>query len=180
MRFSNSAKYRPSIIALHWLTLLLMVGVYACMELRGNYPRGSETREMLKDWHYLLGLSVFALTWLRLLLRATGKVPPIVPQPPAWQAGISHAVAFLLYAFMLAMPVLGYLALNAEGHAVALGSFEFPRLVAENPAFADSVKEIHETIGTAGYFLVGLHALAALLHHYVRHDNALRRMLLRG
>lgn len=180
MRFSNSAKYRPSIIALHWLTLLLMVGVYACMELHGNYPRGSETREMLKDWHYLLGLSVFALTWLRLLLRATGKVPPIVPQPPAWQATVSHVVAFLLYAFMLAMPVLGYLALNAEGDAVALGSFEFPRLVAENPAFADSVKEIHETIGTVGYFLVGLHALAALVHHYVRRDNTLRRMLLRG
>jgi cytochrome b561 len=180
MRIPQSTKYRPSTIALHWLTLLLLAGVYACMELRGNFPRGSEARGLMKDWHYWLGMSVFALTWLRLALRIGHKAPPIVPQPPAWQAWIARVVALLLYTFLLAMPVLGYLALNAEGEAVMLGGFEFPRLVAENPAFAHNVKEIHETIGTAGYFLIGLHALAALVHHYIQRDNTLRRMLLRG
>jgi cytochrome b561 len=28
-----------------------------------------------------------------------------------------------------------------------------------------------------GYFLIGLHALAALFHHYVSRDNTLTRML---
>jgi cytochrome b561 len=28
-----------------------------------------------------------------------------------------------------------------------------------------------------GYFLIGTHALAALVHHYIKRDNALRRML---
>jgi len=29
----------------------------------------------------------------------------------------------------------------------------------------------------AGYYLIGLHALAALLHHYLIRDNTLQRML---
>jgi cytochrome b561 len=28
-----------------------------------------------------------------------------------------------------------------------------------------------------GYYLVGLHAVAALVHHYVNRDDTLRRML---
>ena len=31
--------------------------------------------------------------------------------------------------------------------------------------------------GNVGYFLIGLHAAAALFHHYVTHDNTLSRML---
>ena len=30
---------------------------------------------------------------------------------------------------------------------------------------------------TAGYFLIGLHAAAALYHHYIRRDDTLKRML---
>jgi len=49
--------------------------------------------------------------------------------------------------------------------------------VGENKALADLFKEIHETGATVGYFLIGLHAAAALFHHYVVRDNTLRRML---
>ena len=44
-------------------------------------------------------------------------------------------------------------------------------------ALYDTIKEIHETIGTIGYYLIGLHAAAALAHHYLMHDNTLLRML---
>jgi len=49
--------------------------------------------------------------------------------------------------------------------------------VGADKANADSLKEIHETIGTVGYYLVGLHAAAALFHHYGMRDNTLPRML---
>ena len=41
----------------------------------------------------------------------------------------------------------------------------------------DSIKEVHETGGTVGYFLIALQASAALFHHYFVRDNTLRRML---
>ena len=168
--------YRPSLVALHWLTLLLLVAVYACIELREFVPRGTDLRRSLKDWHFALGLVVFAVTLVRLALRASSKAPPIIPPPPAWQQWLARLIALLLYAMLLALPVLGYLMRNADGHAVLLWGLELPLLIAENPSLAGRMEELHETIGNAGYYLIGLHALGALFHHYVRHDNTLQRM----
>ena len=56
-------------IALHWLMLVLLAAVFACIELRVNYPRGSDIREALKTWHFMLGLLVFVLVWVRLFAR---------------------------------------------------------------------------------------------------------------
>jgi cytochrome b561 len=50
-------------------------------------------------------------------------------------------------------------------------------LVAPDRATGHTLKEIHETWAEAGYFIVGLHAAAALFHHYVQRDSALAGML---
>lgn len=174
------SRYRPPLIALHWLTLLLLVAVYATMELRGFFPRGSAPRELMKTSHYFLGLSVFFLTWVRLGLRATGTTPPIVPAPPRWQMLLARLVALSLYALMLSMPVLGYLVLNAKGHAPAIGGWSLPVLFDLRPELGDLLEQWHEAIAFAGYWLAGLHAAAAVYHHHFRHDDTLLRMSLRG
>ena len=174
-----AVRFPRGIIALHWLTLLLLVAVYATMELRGVFPRGSASREAIKTAHYFLGLSVFALTWLRLGLRLAGATPPITPRPPAWQSVLSAGVALALYCLLLAMPVIGYLLLNAEGHAPSIAGLQLPLLIATDHALAERLEGWHEAIAVAGYWLVGLHALAALYHHHVRHDDTLLRMSLR-
>ena len=58
MTASLPLRYRPSLVALHWLTLLLLIAVYACIELREFVPRGTNLRRSLKDWHFALGLVV--------------------------------------------------------------------------------------------------------------------------
>ena len=72
---------------------------------------------------------------------------------------------------------VSWLLLSAEGKPVPFFGLELPALVGTDAALADSLKTLHETIGTAGYYLVGLHAAAALFHHYSIHDNTLLRML---
>ncbi len=54
---------------------------------------------------------------------------------------------------------------------------ELPPLIAPNKEVAETVEEVHETFGKIGYFLIGLHALVAIAHHYLRRDNTLVRML---
>lgn len=61
------------------LMLLLFIAVYACIELRELYPKGSDPREALKSWHFMLGLSVFVLVWLRLFARVTSATPRCIP-----------------------------------------------------------------------------------------------------
>lgn len=160
--------------------LVLLAAVYACIELREVFPRGSDVREALKDWHFSLGLSVFVLVWLRLMLRALFRVSPLVPALPPWQRWPAAAVHALLYALMIGMPLLGWTLLNAEGKPVDIFGLVLPALVASNDALAGRLEELHETVGVIGYWLIGLHAAAALFHHYVLRDATLRRMLPRG
>lgn len=171
------ARYNSRLILLHWLMLALIVAVYASIELRELYPLGSATREGLKTLHFALGLAVFALVWLRLIVRRTGPVPAIVPSPPRWQLLVAHVSEFAIYLFMIAMPLLGWLALSAEGKPVSLFGLPLPALIGANATLSDQIEEIHEVIGNVGYALIGVHALAALVHHFIQRDNTLRRML---
>lgn len=175
----ETPRYNLLSIGLHWGMLLLLVAVYASMELSGSFPRGSETREALRTWHYMLGMSVFFLAWLRLAVNLATRAPRIEPEPPVWQNRLAGLVQAMLYVLMVGMPFAGWLVLSAKGQPVPFFGMHLPPLMAQNKNAADLIKDIHEAGATAGYFLVGLHAAAALFHHYVVHDNTLQRMLRR-
>ena len=164
-------------IALHWLMALLLVAVAACMELRGFAPKGSDLREGLKTWHYMLGLSVLALVALRLVLRLVNHTPPIVPAIPVWQERLSQLTHLALYGLMFGLPLVGWLLLSAKGTPIPFFGLQLPALIAENKDAASWIKEVHETGATVGYVLVAIHAAAGLIHHYVQRDNTLLRML---
>lgn len=172
-----SHRYAPSSIALHWAMLLLLAAVYACILLRENFPKGSDLREGLKTWHFMLGLTVLALVVVRIVARLMTTSPPITPEPPPWQTLLASLLHYALYAFMIAMPIAGWVILSASGKIIPFFGIELPALVGPSKSLAEQVKELHETVATIGYFLIGLHALAALYHHYVRKDDTLRRML---
>ena len=174
---NTSDRYGSLSIALHWLMFLLLVGVYSCIELRELFPKGSDPRNALKAWHFTLGLTIFGLVWLRLALRLFQVTPTINPPVPRWQHIISKTVHFALYAMMICLPVAGWLMLSGEGKPIPFWGFSLPPLIGENKELAETLEEIHETIGTVGYFLIGIHTLAALYHHYFMHDNTLQRML---
>ncbi len=174
---NTEARYGSLSIALHWLMLVLLAIVYACIELRGNFPKGSDSRALIVQLHFMTGLTVFVLVWIRLAAKIVGAAPKIVPKPPAWQTGLAHLMHALLYALMVAMPLLGWLTLSAADKPVPFWGFELPHLIGPNEDAAKQIKHWHEQIGTWGYWLIGLHALAGVFHHYVVRDNTLVRML---
>ena len=174
---NTETRYGGLSIALHWLMLVLLIGVYACIELRTNFPKGDETRELLKQWHFMLGLAVFALVWLRLLARVIAPTPRIVPAAPAWQMIPAKLMHLALYLLMICTPFAGWMILSAAGKPIPFFGMELPPLVGQNIELAKQIKGWHELAGVTGYWLIGLHALAGLLHHYVIRDNTLTRML---
>lgn len=173
----SSERYSTMTIALHWLMFVLMAAMYACIELKGLFPKGSDPRETLKALHFMLGLTVLMLVLPRLAFRLLGPTPAISPEPPAWQQTSAHVAHLLLYALMLFMPIAGWLLLSAAGKPIPFFGLQLPALIAENKDLAEWLKEIHETGGEIGYYLIGLHVLAALFHHYVQRDNTLSHML---
>ncbi len=174
---NSTSRYGSLFIGLHWLMAILLVAVYAFIDLRELFPKGSDPREAMKALHFMLGLSVFLLVLPRLILRLSGATPTITPEPPAWQNTAAHLVHLALYVLMIAMPLIGWLLLSAAGKPIPFFGMHLPALIAEDKELAKFIKEIHETIGEVGYYLIGLHVAAALYHHHIQHDNTLTRML---
>ncbi len=174
---NDKTGYGVLAMGLHWLMLLLLVAVFATMELNDFFPKGSAGRAAMKTWHFMLGLSVLALVLLRLLLRLTDTAPAVTPTPARWQERAGKLMHLALYVFMILMPLLGWLILSAKGKPIPFFGLSLPALIGQNKESAHWIKEVHETGATVGYVLIGLHAAAALLHHYVIRDTTLRRML---
>ncbi|MFZ3175597.1 MAG: cytochrome b [Thiobacillus sp.] len=173
MNLKNSTlRYGSLSIGIHWLMLLLFVAVYGTIELRELFEKGSDPREALKTWHFMFGMLVFVLVWLRLAARLSGPTPAILPEPPGLQQLSSKLLHLALYLLMI-----GWLMLSAAGKPIPFFGLELPALIDENKDLAKQIKEVHEFVGTTGYFLIGLHTVAALYHHYIKHDNTLTRML---
>lgn len=181
MSLNNTEERYGSIsIAFHWIMLVLMIAVYACMELRGYFPKGSYIRSEMKTWHFMLGMSIFFLTFIRLAVRLTQISPAIKPKLPKWEVLVSKLGHWSLYALMFSLPLIGWLILNAEGRAVPFFGINLPNIISPDKKFAHSMEELHETIGVIGYYLIAMHTVAVLAHHYFMKDNTLIRMLPEG
>lgn len=178
MNWKNTiTRYGSLSIGLHWLMLLLFIAVYGSIELRELFEKGSDPREALKAWHFMLGMLVFVLVWLRIAARFTGPTPLIHPAPPEMQEISGKLLHLALYLLMIGMPLTGWLLLSAAGKPIPFFGLELPALIAENKDLAKQIKELHEAVGKAGYLLIGLHAAAALYHHYIKRDDTMTRIL---
>lgn len=170
-------KYARSQILFHWLTVLLLIVAYATIELRGLADKGTWQRNAVIITHFSAGFCVMVFMVVRLCLRTRKTVPPITPPVARWQTGISHLVHTLLYALFVVLPVLGLTSRYLRGKEWSLFGLNMPVATTPDPAKASMLINWHETLGQLGYWLIGLHALAAIFHHYFMHDDTLRRMM---
>jgi len=167
-------------LGLHWLTALMVLGLVVVGLLMQELPN-SLTKFQIYALHKSFGITVLALTVMRLLWRLFAGTPPPVPGMPRWQrlaAAISHGA---LYVILLAMPLSGWLYHSASGAVPRqLEWFKLvplPSLSDRDKALADFALAMHEWLFLALAAIVTVHALAALKHHYVDRDRTLVRML---
>lgn len=167
---TSTQRYSAVLITLHWAMLALLVGVYVTAELQEH---GEES--VLATWHFALGLTVFALVWLRLAARLVWPAPAAIEG--GWRNVLSKLTHGVLYLLMIGMPLVGWLLVSAEGEPVSFLGLTLPPLMAPDHATAEQLEELHEAGAAIGYWVVGLHAAAALFHQYVLRDGLIARML---
>lgn len=161
----------------HWLSLLLIATAYAAIELKGIVPKTTPWHDYLKIIHFNAGCFVLVLMCIRLYFQRNQVTPEIIPTPPQWQLTFSKAIHYIMYAAFILLPLLGLIMLAVGGKQWDLVGISIPAFSVPDKATSKSIKEIHETIADIGYFLIALHAGAAIYHHYVVKDNTLQRML---
>ena len=137
--------------------------------------------------HLSIGVSIFALVILRILWRLTNPQPELPPGSRI-QHLAAHAVHYVLYFFMILMPITGYFGTGADIDYLNVPQFRetalYNWLVTETlgiawETFEKPVDFIHKKIGGAIvlWMLILIHAGAALYHHFVKRDDVLKRML---
>jgi cytochrome b561 len=141
----------------------------------------SPRKLMLYGWHEWIGLTVWALAVARILWRRRHPPPAALASIPPWQHRIAELVHWTLYGLLLALPLIGWAGNSALGFQVVLyGVLPLPPLAPEHKALGFTLLALHGWLGWGMLLLVGMHAGAALQHHFLARDATLRRMLPRG
>jgi len=174
---NTKERYGLLSIAMHWLMFLVMVAVFASIELHEYYPKGSAMRSNLMAWHFQLGITVFILVCLRLALNFAAPKPEIKPALSRVQYLGAKAMHAALYLIMFVMPVAGYVGRTLAGKTTYFFGIALPVFLDTNKDLAENIFDIHGLVGNTAYYLIAIHAAAALFHHYFQRDNTLTRML---
>lgn len=171
-------RYTAGAQGLHWLTALLMFAIVPIAWHMTMLDRADPNRETWYTVHKSIGLTILALSVIRIVWRGLYPPPPLPGTMGRLEAGAAVLSHWLLYLVLFAMPVSGYLLSAAGGHPVSyFGLFEIPNVVPQSQALSRAGATIHILGQWAVYALVVLHVVATAWHLTVRRDGILDRML---
>jgi cytochrome b561 len=168
-------RFTPLQRALHWLMAaciltMFFVGVGMVSTLMPKYLP-------LIAFHKSLGAIILVLALIRLGVRLRYGAPPLpadLPEPLKLAAHLSH---YVLYALMIAMPILGWAMLSAANYPVVLfGGLRLPAIAPQSDSLHTQLWDAHYYLAFAFFAIVLLHLAAALFHALVRRDGVYQTM----
>jgi cytochrome b561 len=175
--FGTRLRYGAVAQFLHWATAILVVAAYV------YGPGGTEervysvARDFDRQLHETLGISVFAVVLIRLAWRTFDRPPDDPPMPP-WMRLSSTVVHAFIYVLLLAVPLTAISGAWLEGHPLTFfGNIRIGPLFAESHDVGSTIASIHTWLGDTIVWVSGVHAVAALYHHFILRDRVLRSML---
>jgi cytochrome b561 len=175
MKTATPVRYTLTAMALHWLLAIAIVAVFGVGLYMEDLPRSPE-RLQLVTWHKWAGVSILALSALRLLWRLMHRPPADQPMP-AWQQRSAQAVHLVLYGLFFAVPLAGWAHSSAAGFPIMwFGVLPLPDFVPVDKALARDFKELHEAFSWALMVMVALHVAAAAKHQFIDRDGLIARM----
>lgn len=170
-----SLDFHPALRVLHWLMAalvlaMLFIGVFMVSTTGPAYVT-------LLSLHRPIGIAILALVLLRLPLRLATGAPALPEDLAPLQKRIAWASHLLLYATLVALPLIGWGMLSAGGYPVRLaGAVVLPPILPHDLALYAWLRAAHSVVALAFFALILLHLAAALMHGLVRRDGVLRSM----
>jgi cytochrome b561 len=175
MNHSAIDRYTPLAIFFHWLLAFAIVGSFSMGLYMSDLPM-SPTRLKLFNWHKWAGITIFALSALRLMWRLSHR-PPADVSMPAWQQRAAHVTHIALYVLFFGVPLAGWAYSSAAGFPVVVyGVIPLPDFVPVDKGLAESLKLLHKVLAFGLGLTVLAHIGAALKHHFIDRDGLLLRM----
>jgi cytochrome b561 len=178
--FNTKERYGGVAIALHWIMALGLCSLIAMGLYMVGLPEAGfdKLKITLILYHKELGLAALLVVTIRWAWRMTNDLPALVSTLPYWQKVTARLVHLLFYGLLFALPISGLLMSSAAGIPVsAFGLFDIPDWIAPSEALFQGLIQVHRWLGYGLLVLIALHAGAALMHHFVKRDDTLKKML---
>jgi cytochrome b561/polyisoprenoid-binding protein YceI len=160
----RTSRYASVAIVLHWLIALAIVAqVSIAWRMGGKTPEGFALTQL----HKSIGISILALSIIRLGWRLTNPPPPEPAGLATWERVLSAIVHWAFYVIMIGMPLTGWLMVSASKTAIPTVLFwtiplaNMPGIDGLTPA----AKAVAQTIGKTSHGLLGLGFYALFVLH---------------
>jgi cytochrome b561 len=152
--------YTRTQIALHWLVVVLLVGMFLNEDaiagaFRSLMRNGSYEPGPLIAAHVFGGIAVLALALVRIAIKAKRGAPPLPEHEPALMKRAATLAHLGLYALLVFVPVAGLTAWFGQQRWAG---------------------ELHEVLQNLLLILAILHVVGAFYQHFVLKTDVLNRM----
>jgi cytochrome b561 len=194
---ATAQRYTAVAIVLHWAIAAAILFLFPLgLWMHESAEHGDVSAEVFRAYqlHKSIGLTVLALSLVRLGWRLLNPPPPLPEHMPGWERFIAKATHWAFYALMIGIPLSGWLYVSTGWsiHDDAplpvathfFGLFQVPALLGLNQAaievreaIAESALTAHAYLAFAAIGLAALHVLAALKHHLFDQDEVLAHMV---
>lgn len=176
---TTSDRYTYKARWFHWAMAVLIVLAYTLILSRTQLERGSQMRTFVVQTHFWVGILVLIMAFFRVAERRRHTPPGITPPLEGILRSAATLSHYLLYAFLFIQPLLGLFTVLIEKGSlpIPLTQLLIPSPFPVSEDYAESLEDIHKLLGTIFYYVIGLHVVAALWHHFVRKDNTVKRMV---
>ena len=180
MNTQDNTHYSALAKWLHWLVAALILVQYLLIELAHIAENANQIVKQLGIIanHKSIGITILLIAIVRLAYRLRHKAPELPSTMPGWQITASNISHVLLYGFLFALPLTGWLMSSATAYSVSwFNLVSLPDLIGADKENAELLKIIHARLSDALAILAGLHVAAAIKHHIIDKDTVLTRML---
>lgn len=161
---------------MHWLSAICIVGLFAVGLWMVDLSYYSEWYRTAPHYHRSIGILLAIVTVLRIVWKHMSASPKPEGKPyEIVAAKLAHSVMYLL---LITIFATGYLISTSDGRGIEVFDwFTVPGAGELFPQQSDIAGEIHFYAAWTIILIAGLHAVAALKHHFIDKDNTLRKML---
>ena len=175
----TASRWSTATIWLHWLSALVIIGLLALGWIMVHAVDDSAEKFDLYQWHKSFGFVALALLLARIVARLASAAPAALAMP-AWELRAANAMHWTLYGLTLVATLSGWLLASAAVIPIPsrfFNLFVIPNIAGSDPALAGQMTLLHYLATRLMMALVALHIAAALKHHFIDRDDALRRIL---
>lgn len=167
----RAARYRPVVVAIHWLTAALVVTQVWLGFSFADLPKDAPERAELFTWHKTVGVAILILALVRLAVRLINPPPPFPAELAAWERAFAVWTHRLFYFLLIALPLTGLAAVSKGGPSTELaGGLSVPTVPI--PALGGA----HEILVFSTLALLVLHVAGALKHQFIDRGPSADRM----